>query len=359
MYRWELTFVGHQELEERMTGKTQSLSGWNIVLCFPAEEKHRRALAEVAPEARIIDAGQEGIGKALLEADIFIGHAKVPVDWDQTVRLGRLKWIQSSAAGLDHCLVPSVVASEILVSSASGLFANQVAEQTLALLLGLLRGLPIFFRQAQERQFIRRPTGDLHGQTIGIVGLGGNGRRLAQLLAPFRTRILATDYYPERKPAEVHELWPADRLMDLAAEADTMVLCLPLNASTKKLIDREVFAAMKPGSRLINVARGQVVDEEALVAALTSGHLSGAGLDVTYVEPLPTASPLWSHPNAIITPHVGAQAAGRIDDATRLACENLRRFQTGQPLLNLVDKRLGFPHPDCMATLNLGCVRAC
>ncbi len=103
--------------------------------------------------------------------------------------------------------------------SASGLFANQVAEQTLALLLGLLRGLPTFFRQQQAREFVRRPTGDLHHQTVGIVGMGGNGRRLAQLLAPFQTRILATDYYPVRRPAAVAELWPADRLVEMAGKS--------------------------------------------------------------------------------------------------------------------------------------------
>jgi D-3-phosphoglycerate dehydrogenase len=265
------------------------------------------------------------------------------------VQKGRLKWIQSSAAGLDHCLVPSVIASSIPVCSASGLFANQVAEQALALLLGLLRGLPTFFRQAERREFVRRPTADLHGQTVGIVGLGGNGRRLAQLLAPFRTRILATDHYPVRKPVEVEQLWPSDRLLELAAQSKIMILCLPLNASTEKLIDGRVLAAMPRGSWLINVARGQVVDEAALVASLHSQHLAGAGLDVTYVEPLPFDSPLWSEPQVIITPHVGAQAQSRVDDCTRLACENLRRFQTGEALLNLVDKRLGFPHPDVMA----------
>lgn len=336
-----------------MTGSKRSLAGWNIVLCYPVEEKHRRSIQEAAPGATIIDAGQEGIGKALFDADIFIGHAKVPVDWDGVVQQGRLKWIQSSAAGLDHCLVPSVIASDIPVCSASGLFANQVAEQTLALMLGLLRGLPTFFRQAERREFVRRPTSDLHGQTIGIVGLGGNGRRLAQLLAPFHTRLLATDYFPVRKPPEVEELWPADRLLDLAAAVDTLILCLPLNASTEKLINAEVFEAMQPGSWFINVARGQVVDEAALVAALESGRLAGAGLDVTYVEPLPENSPLWTQPNVIITPHVGAQARSRVDDSTRLACENLRRFQSGGLLLNLVDKRLGFPHPDVMA-VNVG-----
>ena len=328
-----------------MSGK-QSLAGWNIVLCYPVEERHRREIAAAAPGATIIDAGQEGIGKALYDADIFIGHAKVPVPWDEVVQQGRLKLIQSSAAGLDHCLVPSVIESAIPVCSASGLFANQVAEQTLALLLGLLRGLPTFFRQQQTREFVRRPTGDLHNQTIGIVGLGGNGRRLAQLLAPFRTRILATDYYPVRQPAEVAELWPADRLVEMASQVDTLILCLPLNASTEKLIDARVFEAMRPSSRFINVARGQVVDEAALIAALQSKHLAGAGVDVTYVEPLPVDSLLWSEPEVIITPHVGAQAATRVDDSTRLACENLRRYQQGQPLVNLVDKRLGFPHPD-------------
>lgn len=233
--------------------------------------------------------------------------------------------------------------------SASGLFANQVAEQTLALLLGLLRGLPIFFRQTLKKEFVRRPTGDLHGQTVGIVGLGGNGRRLAQLLAPFRTRILATDYFPVRKPPEVAELWPADRLIEMAAAVDTLILCLPLNASTERLIDRRVFEAMRRGSWLINVARGQVVDEEAMISFLESGHLAGVGVDVTYVEPLPVESRLWTNDNVIITPHVGAQAASRVDDSTALACENLRRFQNGEQLLNLVDKHLGFPHPDVMA----------
>ncbi len=321
----------------------------NIVLCYPVEDRHLEWLAQASPEAMIINAGQEHIGEAIFEADIFVGHAKVPVDWEAVVKQGRLKLIQSSAAGLDHCLVPSVVDSSIVVCSASGLFANQVGEQALALTLGLLRGLPIFFRQALKKEFVRRPTGDLHGKRIGIVGLGGNGRRLAQLLAPFDVTINATDYYPVLKPREVSQLWSADRLLDLAARSDILILCLPLNADTEKLIDEQVFQCLPRGSYLINVARGQVVDEPALVAALDSGQLAGAGLDVTYVEPLPATSPLWDMQNVLITPHVGAQAASRVDDSTRLACENLRRYASHQPLLNLVDKRLGFPHPDVMA----------
>lgn len=321
----------------------------NVVLCYPVEPKHLKKLTQTLPSYDFINAGQEGIGERIFEADIFVGHAKVPVDWEAVVKQGRLKLIQSSAAGLDHCLVPAVIRSDITVCSASGLFANQVGEQTLALLLGLLRGLPVFFRQTLNRDFTRRPTDDLHGKRIGIVGLGGNGRRLVQLLAPFRVTIRATDYFPVRKPAEVSELWPADRLLDLARQSDILILCLPLNQATYELISRKVLEAMPAGSYLINVARGQVVDEVALADALKCGHLRGAGVDVTHTEPLPPQSPLWELPNVLITPHVGAQAATRVDDSTNFACQNLARYLQGEPLLNVVDKNLGFPHPEVMA----------
>ncbi|MCC7338820.1 MAG: D-2-hydroxyacid dehydrogenase [Pirellulaceae bacterium] len=321
----------------------------NIVLCYPVEPRHLKHFAERFPDARVIDAGQEGIGEEIFQADIFVGHAKVPVDWQRVVEQGRLKLIQSSAAGLDHCLVPAVVDSDIPVCSASGLFAHQVGEQTLALLLGLLRGLPVFFRQAQAKEFIRRPTDDLRGKRVGIVGLGGNGRRLVQLLAPFGVSLRATDYYPVRKPPEVFELWGAERLQELASVSDILILSLPLNTHTRNLISEDVLRAMPRGGYLINVARGQVVDEQALVGVLQDGHLVGAGLDVTYVEPLPVESPLWDMSNVIITPHVGAQAASRVDDSTRLAVENLSRFFRGEQLWNIVDKKLGFPHPDVMA----------
>jgi D-3-phosphoglycerate dehydrogenase len=317
----------------------------NIVLCYPVEPHHLHWLQQAAPGANIINAGQEGIAKEIMNADIFLGHAKVPVDWDAVVQQGRLQWIQSSAAGLDHCLVPSVIESNIPVCSASGLFANQVAEQTFALLFGVLRSIPTFFRQMQTKEFVRRPTYDLHGKTVGIIGLGGNGRRLAQVLAPFRIKILATDFYPENQPVEVEQLLPHTQLHEVAAQSDVLILTLPLNESTQHCIDGSVLDVMKRGSFLINVARGQVVDEAALVERLRSGHIAAAGVDVTEVEPLPVESPLWTLPNVLITPHVGAQAASRVDDTTRMICENLKRFLAREPLFNLVDKRLGFPHP--------------
>src|SRR5438874_6003209 len=132
-----------------------------IVLCFPIEPRHLQQIRATSPGHEVVDAGQERIATEILAADIFCGHAKVPVPWPEVVRRGRLKWIQSSAAGLDHCLTTDTVTSDIVVTSASGLFADPVAEQTLALTLGLLRALPTFFRAQQKREFIRRPTRDL------------------------------------------------------------------------------------------------------------------------------------------------------------------------------------------------------
>lgn len=321
-----------------------------IILCYPIEPRHLAQIRAAAPNCELVDAGQERIAAELPNADIFCGHAKVPVPWAKVVEQGRLNWIQSSAAGLDHCLTPEVIDSDIVVTSASGLFADQVAEQTLALLLGFLRGLPTFFRQQQTKEFIRRPTLDLHGKTVGIVGLGGNGRRIAEVLVPFRVRILATDYFPIDKPPHVEQLWPADRLHRLLGESDIVILCVPLNSQTTGMIGQSELAAMKRGAVLINVARGPVVDEAALIAALESGQLAGAGLDVTEIEPLPGTSKLWTLPNVIITPHVGAQSARRADDTTNLICENLGRYFSGQPLLNLVDKQLGFQIPLAMRT---------
>jgi phosphoglycerate dehydrogenase-like enzyme len=325
-----------------------------LVVCYPTESKHLRAIQDAAPGYTLIEANQETIPERIFDADIFVGHAKVPVDWDRVVAQGRLRFIQSSAAGLDHCLAPSVIASPIVVCSASGLFADQVAEQTLALLLGLLRGIPMFYRQQHRHEFVRRPTDDLHGKRVGIVGMGGNGRRLVEVLQPFRVTIRATDYFPEHQPPGVEQLLPHTELEALAEWSQILILCLPLNASTRYVIDRKVLSRMPRGGYLINLARGQCVRELDLVEALQTGQLAGAGLDVTAVEPLPNESPLWDLPNILITPHVGAQSAPRYDDSTRLICENLKRYLSGDKLYNVVDKQLGFPHPSVLYSTGLG-----
>ena len=316
-----------------------------IVLCYPVEAKHIERIQAAYPEAEIVDAGQERIAAELPGADIYCGHAKVPVPWGEVVSGGRLQWIQSSAAGLDHCLVPEVIDSEIPVTSASGVLAKQVADQTFALLAGVLRSLPTFFRAQQAKEFIRRPTRDLHGARVTIVGLGGNGRLLARLLKPMDTTILATDWFPENKPEYVDELLPPEGLDDLLPRSDVLILAAPLNDITRGMIDERRLRMLPAEAVVINVARGPLVVEADLIKVLESGHLWGAGVDVTEVEPLAESSKLWELPNVIITPHVGGQRASRIDDMTGLFVENLRRFQCGEALINLVDKKLGFPAP--------------
>jgi D-3-phosphoglycerate dehydrogenase len=291
----------------------------------------------------VIDAGQEHVAEQLPTADVFCGHAKVPVPWDDVIRGGRLRWIQSSAAGLDHCLVEPVINSDVVVTSASGVLADQVSEHTLGLLLATLRSLPVFFQATEKREFIRRPTRDLHHATIGIVGFGGVGRRLAQVLAPFKTRILATDMFSVDCPPYVDHLWPADQLDRLLGESDVVILCVPLTDVTRGMINADRLASMKPDAVLVNVARGPIVVTEDLVAALQRGSIAAAAVDVTDPEPLPVDSPLWGLPNAIITPHVAGQSARRADNMTNFFCENLRRYLCGDELLNLVDKRLGYP----------------
>ena len=175
--------------------------------------------------------------------------------------------------------------------------------------------------------------------------MGGNGRMLARMLKPWDVKLIGTDHFPVDPPAELDELWPADRLDDLLGVSDIVLLTLPLNVHTHGLFDENRLNQMRSGALLINVARGAVVVENALVGALESGRLAGAGLDVTEVEPLSPESLLWDDPKVMISPHVGAQSSRRVDDTTDFACVNLQRYLSGELPYNRVDKVLGFPHP--------------
>jgi D-3-phosphoglycerate dehydrogenase len=316
-----------------------------IVLCYPVADRHVKQIRRAAPDWDVVDAPQEAIGREILSADIFCGHAKVPMPWDEVVSHRRLQWIQSSAAGTDHCLVPSVIDSDITVTSASGVLADQVAEHAIALITGWCRSMPTFYDAQRQREFIRRPTRDLHHSTVGIVGFGGVGRRLAAVLSGFKTRIIATDLFPGDKPDYVDVVLPADALDQLLAQSDIVVLSAPLTADTRAMINRDALRKMKPDALLVNVARGPLVVEDDLVAALDEGVIAGAALDVTQSEPLAPESRLWAAAGVIITPHVAGQSARRIDDMTDFFCDNLRRYREGAPLRNVVDKRLGFPVP--------------
>ena len=324
----------------------------NIVTCFPLSENHADQIRKsMGADYRLIISSQEAIGEDIFAADIFCGHAKFLLDWPGVVNRGRLKWIQSSAAGLDHCLVPAVINSSIVVSGCSGLFANQVAEQAVALLAGLVRRLPLFFRAQQRKEYIRRPTDDLFGKVVGIVGFGGNGLRIAEVLRPLVGKIYATDAFPEFCSGQgsrrwINQILGPDGLETMLPKCDIVIVTLPLTAANENRISDGQFRKFKSGAYLINVGRGSVVNTESLIRTLQTGHLAGAGIDVVDPEPLPADSPLWEMENVIITPHVGAQSELRLPATVDLFCENISLFRSGKTLRNLVDKKLGFPRPE-------------
>lgn len=330
------------------------MSKQTIVTCFPLNDSQVDQIRTVAGEDyNVIASAQEDIHDLIFEADIFCGHVKTekPMDWRSVVDAGRLKWIQSSAAGLDHCLAPAVIDSSIVVSGCSALFAHQVAETSMALLMGLIRRLPVFFAAQQHREYVRRPTDDLYGKSVGIIGFGGNGYRIAKTLKPMVDRIIATDLFPEAEQHAVDdgivkEILPADRLEDVMQQCDVIIVTLPLSQSNEKRIGDVQFRLCKPGSYFINVGRGSVVDQEALIHYLGNGALAGAGLDVADPEPIEPESALWDMNNVIITPHIGAQSAWRVPKTVDFFCENLNRYRAGEELMNDVDKQLGFPRPE-------------
>ena len=327
-----------------------------LVVCFkntPVEDVLIDRIRSAWSEVDIVNVGQCDVADALLEADYFCGHAKVPVDWERIVQNRRLQWIQSSAAGMDWCLVPAVIDSDIALTTASGVLADQVAEHTLALILSWMRSVPICLSEQNNRtapdfrKFLRHPTRDLTAATVGIVGFGGVGRRIAEVLAPFQTTILATDLFPSDRPSYVDELWEAHRLDNLLQLSDVVILSLPLNAQTRGLFNSERFRHMKPDSLFVNIARGDIVVTDDLVLALTDGKIAGAVLDVTAPEPLPPDHPLWDFfPHVMITPHIAGQSRRRFDDVIDIFLANVYRQQSGQPMINHLSaagKRLGFP----------------
>jgi D-3-phosphoglycerate dehydrogenase len=323
-----------------------------IVLGFPATDDHVHQISQAARDADVELVGQEDLPAKILEADVFCGHAKVPIDWEEVVAKGKLKWIQSTAAGLDHCLHPAVVGSSIEVSGSSGLFADQVAEQTVALLMCLVRSMKTFLKSQEQRIYSRKATDDLTGKVIGILGLGGNGQRIAQVLRPFAKKIVGTDCFPNAPVDGLDQVYPESGLLQVLSQSDVVIVTLPLTDGTRQLIGEFELDAMRLGSYLINVGRGAVIDTSALVSKLEAGHFSGVGLDVVDPEPLPQESPLWDMENVVISPHVGAQSARRLGDTTDFFCENIRRRQANQSLLNWVDKQMGFPRPDHRVDLN-------
>ncbi len=260
----------------------------------------------------------------------------------------KLCWVQSTSAGVErYVAMPELADSErIVLTNMQGVHGPTIADHAFAMLLALTRDLPYYLDPARRGSWNRRGSGSqpiaLQGRTLLVVGLGGIGSEVARRGKGFGMRVLATRRSDTPPPSYVDRQGSADELLEFLPEADVVAVCVPLTDQTKGMIGERELAAVKPGAYLINVARGKVVDTDALVAALESGRLAGACLDVTDPEPLPSDHPLWTMPNVIITPHMSGRSALTGERMRAIYLENLRRFGTGEPLLNVVDMKAGY-----------------
>ena len=259
-----------------------------------------------------------------------------------------VRWVQSMSAGVDRYMgVKALVDDDrIVMTNQKGAYGPAIADHVFAMVLSHARDLRFYADRQREGTWARGGNDGkayaLQGRTLLVLGLGGIGSEVALRGHAFGMRVLATRRTEAEKPEYVERVGKPEDTLELLAEADVVVLCVPLTPETENLIDARALAAMKPGAVLVNIARGKVVDTQALLAALDSGRLGGACLDVTEPEPLPKDHPLWLHPRVLITPHVAADAELSGERAFAVLQENLRRFGAGEPLVNVVDKQAGY-----------------
>jgi phosphoglycerate dehydrogenase-like enzyme len=280
------------------------------------------------------------MNRQVRNADVVFGHFNP----DLFERGGQIRWVQTLGAGVDGLLFDDFVTSAIVLTSEKGYVGPHLAEQAFALLLAITRGVARSVREAtwDNRWSIRGECWELTDRTLGIVGLGGTGREVARRAAAFGMKVLAIDPEPVARTAEVAEVWRMDRFPDLLRESDAVVICAPLTDETRGMFNLDAFRQMKRTGILINVTRGEIVDDASLIQALREQLIAAAGLDVTPIEPLPPGHPLWSMDNVVITPHVAGASPRRLDRAVDLFCRNLVAMRQGAPLESVIDKRKGY-----------------
>jgi D-2-hydroxyacid dehydrogenase (NADP+) len=248
------------------------------------------------------------------------------------------------SAGVDRFLDDKFRRSSVTMTNVSGIHAIPIGEFVLGLMLMFAKQAPLAFQLKQQEQWKPFLATVLHSKTVGIVGLGNIGREVARLAKAFGMRVVATrrSARKSRRAKYVDKLFAPDQLLQLLSQSDFVVLTLPLTAESYRIIGEVELRNMKPTAYLINVARGNLVDEEALVHALEEHRIAGAGLDVFATEPLPADSRLWGFSNVIISPHIAGGMEDYVERATAVFCENLRRYLSGRRLLNIVDKKRGY-----------------
>lgn len=253
-----------------------------------------------------------------------------------------LRWVHSPSAGVDSDLSPEMLASDAVLTSSVGNGAIPLAEHSMLLMLMLNRDVVRWVRAQADSRWERFSHADLAGRTLGIFGLGNSGIDLARKAQAFHMRVVGIRRRPELDTTFVDELYPADAFEEFLAECDFVVVTAPYTTVTAGRFDKAAFAAMKPTAFFICISRGGIADDDALLNALRTKQIAGAGLDAHGVEPLPPDSPFWSLPNVIVTPHNGATSDGTKRRGEEIVLDNLRRFVAGEPLRNVVDKAAGY-----------------
>jgi phosphoglycerate dehydrogenase-like enzyme len=310
-----------------------------------------------APGARIVSVSVEGLADGPVDdVEVMLRGWLSSDAFDRILaRAPRLSWVHSATSGVERALTTSALERGLVVTNARGVFSRPIAEYVVMMILAVSRRLPQLLELQRERTWQPLEGAELRDVTVGIVGLGSIGRAVGALVTAFGCRVVAVrrrsgtiDSGPgEEGVPSIGELMldrvgGPESLPDLLAESDFIVLAAPLTAETEDMINEETLAMVKPGAWLINVARGRLVDERALIRALRDGPLGGAVLDTFRDEPLPPMSSFYDLDNVIVTPHTAWSSGRVLDRSVELFCDNLRRFARGEPLLNVVDPAAGY-----------------
>jgi phosphoglycerate dehydrogenase-like enzyme len=314
-------------------------------------------IREAAPGSRIINLSVEGLADGPVDdVEVLLRGWLVAEAFDRLLsRAPHLTWVHSATSGVERALTPAARDRDVLVTNARGVFSRPIAEHVLLMILAVSRHLPELLELQRERTWQPLEGRELRELTIGIVGYGSLGRSVASLASAFGARVIALRRRPEGAAAagtdeedgfpfepRVDQVFGPDRLHELLAASDIVVLAAPLTPETEGMIDEAAIGAMKRDAWLINVARGRLVDDTAIVRALRDNRIGGAALDTFRDEPLPPGSPYWELPNVILTPHTAWSSARVLDRSIDLFCDNLVRFSRGEPLRNVVDPAAGY-----------------
>jgi phosphoglycerate dehydrogenase-like enzyme len=299
--------------------------------------EHMAAICAVAPGAQIIHCESEAdMLLHGLDCDVILNSRHLPLSMRYYSQASELRWIQCLMSGVDELLIPEM-RSRIILTATKGTLHYQVAEHAVALIFALSRGLH-YARDNQRRKIWEKieSAGEILGKSAGIVGFGTIGREIARKCRLLGMRVLVTKRTPSNLNEDVDAFYPLEQLEELLKVSDFVVLIVPYTPKTHHMIGEKQLGVMKKSAFLINVARGRVVDQEALKRALRENEIAGAALDVVCHEPLPSDDELWEMDNVIITPHMAAVSPHFMDRAVEKFCENLAKYIAGQPLDDVV-----------------------